>query len=201
MYQVQGDPSLTQVDPVAKKKKVLEELSLNESPFLRCDPQLRREVEDLIGDFLDVFTDEGRAVGRVEDSFFHSFKIQLESGARPVKEGIRPLSHQQKEALKEQLRVWLRDGVIRPGTSPWGSALVPVKKKDGSWRWTIDYRAVNKVTVPDSFPTPRIDSLIDSLGGSAVFSSLDKKCREQAFFGLRPKIGHSTPPPGQFLCT
>ena len=96
------------MDPVAKKRKVLEELSLDESPFLRCDPQLKQEVEDLVGDFLDVFTDEGRAVGRVEDSFFHSFQIQLEAGARPVKEGIRPLSHQQKEALKEQLRVWLR---------------------------------------------------------------------------------------------
>lgn len=138
LYQVQGDPSPNQVDPAVKKKKVLEELNLDESPFLRCDPQLKREVEDLVGDFLDVFTDEGRAVGRVEDSFFHSFRIQLEPGARPVKEGIRPLSHQQKEALKEQLRIWLRDGVIRPGTSPWGSALVPVRKKDGSMRWTID---------------------------------------------------------------
>ena len=65
VYQVQGAPSPTQVDPVAKKKKVLEELSLDESPFLRCDPQLKREVEDLVGDFLDVFTDEGRAVGEV----------------------------------------------------------------------------------------------------------------------------------------
>ena len=46
-----------------------------------------------------------------------------------------------------------------------GADLVPVKKKCGAWRWTIDYRAVNRVTVPDSFPTPRIDSLIDSLGG------------------------------------
>ena len=49
VYQVQGGPSPTQVDPVAKKRKVLEELSLDESPFLRCDPQLKQEVEDLVG--------------------------------------------------------------------------------------------------------------------------------------------------------
>ena len=55
VYQVQGAPFPTQVDPVAKKKKVLEELSLDESPFLRCDPQLKQEVEDLVGDFLVIF--------------------------------------------------------------------------------------------------------------------------------------------------
>ena len=49
---------------MAKKRKVLEELSLDESPFLRCDPRLKQEVEDLVEEFLDVFTDEGRAVGR-----------------------------------------------------------------------------------------------------------------------------------------
>ena len=79
----------------------------------------------------------------------------------------RPLSFQQRESLKAQLQVWLRDGVIRAGNSPWGSALVPVLKKDNMLRWTVDYRLVNRVTVPDSFPTPRIDALLEGLGGSA----------------------------------
>ena len=72
---------------------------------------------------------------------------------------------------------------------------MPVKKKDRSWRWTIDYRAVNRVTVPDSFPTPRIDSLIDSLGGSAVFSSLDAA---QAYHNI--SVSPESQPITAFVC-
>ena len=51
--------------------------------------------------------------------------------------------------------------------------MVPVKKKDGSWHWAVDYRGLNGVTVPDMFPTPYIGQILERLGGSKVFSSLD----------------------------
>ena len=67
----------------------------------------------------------------------------------------------------------LDQGVVRPSTSPWSSPIVMVRKKDGSWRFCVDYRKVNAVTRQDAYPLPRIDATLDSLTGSAYFTTLD----------------------------
>ncbi len=64
-------------------------------------------------------------------------------------------------------------GVIRPSNSPWSSPVVLVRKKDGSHRFCVDYREVNSVTKKDKFPLPRVDDLLDQLGETKYFSSLD----------------------------
>ena len=64
-------------------------------------------------------------------------------------------------------------GVIQPSSSPWASPVVLVRKKDGSLRFCIDYRHLNLVTKPDVFPLPRLDDLLDQLGQSKFFSTLD----------------------------
>jgi len=66
-----------------------------------------------------------------------------------------------------------RNGVIQPSSSPWASPIVLVRKKDGTLRFCIDYRALNSVTKPDPFPLPRIDDLLNQLGKSQYFSTLD----------------------------
>ena len=86
--------------------------------------------------------------------------------AKVHRDKARPLHPQTKEALKEQIEAWLADKVIQPSSSEWASAMVPVKKKDGTWRWAVDYRGLNGVTVPDMFPTPNIGQIMEGMGGS-----------------------------------
>ena len=75
--------------------------------------------------------------------------------------------------LKEQLRDLLEKGFIRPSTSPWGAPVLFVRKKDGSLRMCIDYRQLNKVTIKNRYPLPRIDDLFDQLQGAKCFSKID----------------------------
>ncbi|KAL0561185.1 hypothetical protein IC582_001606 [Cucumis melo] len=74
---------------------------------------------------------------------------------------------------KVQLQELLNKGFIRPSVSPWGALVLFVKRKDGSMRLCIDYRELNKVTVKNRYPLPRIDDLFDQLQGATVFSKID----------------------------
>ena len=72
--------------------------------------------------------------------------------------------------LKEQLQKLLEKSFIRPSTSPWGTPILFVKKKDGTLRLCVDYRELNKVTIKNKYPLPRIDDLFDQLQGVHYFS-------------------------------
>ena len=79
--------------------------------------------------------------------------------------------------LKAQLEELLSKGFIRPSISPWGAPVLFVKKKDGSLRLCIDYRKLNRVTIRNQYPLPRIDELFDQLQGSRVYSKIDLRSR------------------------
>ena len=72
-----------------------------------------------------------------------------------------------------QLEDLLQKSYIRPSVSPWGESVLFIKKKDGTLRLCIDYRELNKITIKNKYPLPRIDDLFDQLQGMRVFSKVD----------------------------
>ncbi|GJT63670.1 putative reverse transcriptase domain-containing protein, partial [Tanacetum coccineum] len=105
--------------------------------------------------------------------FLAHFQIDLVPGAAPVARAPYRLTPSEMKELSEQLQELSDKGFIRPSSSPWGAPVLFVKKKDGSFRMCIDYRELNKLTVKNRYPLPRIDDLFDQLQGSSVYSKID----------------------------
>jgi hypothetical protein len=126
-------------------------------------------LEELLQEFSDVLSGlpEGLPPTRAGDHH-----IRFEPGTTPPASRIYPLSGAQLVELRAQLQELLEKGFVRPSTSPYGAPSLFVPKK-GGWRMCIDYRALNKITVRNQHPLPRIDEMFEQLHGSCVFSKLD----------------------------
>nr|GEZ84228.1 hypothetical protein [Tanacetum cinerariifolium] len=94
-------------------------------------------------------------------------------GAAPVARAPYRLAPSEMKELAKQLQELSEKGFIRPSSSPWGALVLFVKKKDVSFRMCIDYRELNKLTIKNRYPLPRIDDLFDQLQGSSVYSKID----------------------------
>jgi hypothetical protein len=110
--------------------------------------------------------------GRPPDRGFEHV-IELEEGSKPMI--TTPYRHPKKfkDEIEKAIKELLEMGHIRPSSSPFASSVVLVKKKDGTMRMCIDYRALNKKTIKNRYPIPRIDELIDELHGVVYFSKID----------------------------
>jgi hypothetical protein len=99
--------------------------------------------------------------------------IELEEGAKPIISP--PYRHPRmfKDEIEKAIKELLAMGHIRPRNNPFSSLVVLVLKKDGTMRMCIDYRALNKKTIKNRYPIPRIDDLIDELHGAVFFSKID----------------------------
>ncbi|GJW30635.1 putative reverse transcriptase domain-containing protein [Tanacetum coccineum] len=130
----------------------------------------KQEEIVVVRDFLEVFPDDLSGLPPVQEI---EFWIELIPGVMPVAKSPYRLAPSELEELSGQLKELQDKGFIRPSSSPWGAPVLFVKKKDGSFRMCIDYRELNKLTVKNRYPLPRIDDLFDQLQGSQYFSKID----------------------------
>ncbi|KAJ0531230.1 putative nucleotidyltransferase, Ribonuclease H [Helianthus annuus] len=130
------------------------------------------KIEDLpvISEYPEVFPEE--LPGLPPDRQVE-FRIDIIPGAAPITRAPYRLAPTEMKELRTQLDELLAKGFIRPSSSPWGAPVLFVKKKDGSMRLCIDYRELNKVTIKNRYPLPRIDDLFDQLQGASYFSKID----------------------------
>ncbi|GJT29106.1 putative reverse transcriptase domain-containing protein [Tanacetum coccineum] len=136
------------------------------------DKSEKKRLEDvpIVRDFPKVFPEDLPGLPPTRQV---EFQIDLVPGAAPVARAPYRLAPSEMKELSEQLKELSDKGFIRPSSSPWGAPVLFVKKKDGSFRMCIDYRELNKLTVKNRYPLPRIDDLFDQLQGSSVYSKID----------------------------
>ncbi|GJT76481.1 reverse transcriptase domain-containing protein [Tanacetum coccineum] len=139
---------------------------------LACIKADEKKFDDIrvVRDFPEVFPDDLSGLPPVREI---EFRIDLIPGASPVVKSPYRLAPSEMLELSNQLKELQEKGFIRPSHSPWGAPVLFVKKKDGAMRMCIDYRELNKLTIKNRYPLPRIDDLFDQLQGACCFSKID----------------------------
>lgn len=127
------------------------------------------DVQKLLTEFEDAF-EEPKALPP-HRSFDHA--ITPQNNAQPVNSWPYRYSPLQKDEIERQVKEMMHAGLITPSLSPFASLVLLVKKKDGTWRFCVDYRPLNHITIKNKFPLPIADELMDELAGTKVFSKLD----------------------------
>lgn len=134
---------------------------------LRADE--REQLHRLLEKWQRVFARTEEDYGRTDAVYHH-----IPTGeAAPIRQRYRPVPPSLYPEMKELLRGMLEGGVIKESSSPWAAPVVLVKKKDGTWRFCVDYRRLNDITHKDAYPLPRIEESLTGLKGAAWYSTLD----------------------------
>jgi hypothetical protein len=123
-----------------------------------------------LSEYLDVFPADITSLPPEREI---EFSIELIPGAEPVSAAPYRMLPLELKELKSQLEELIQKHFIRPSVSPWGAPVLLVKKKDGSMRLCIDYRQLNKVTIKNKYPLPRIDDLLNQLKGATMFLKIN----------------------------
>lgn len=102
-------------------------------------------------------------------------QLVIKTESAPIKQRYYPLSHALQKIVNEELDKMLADDIVEPSDSPWSSPIVMIRKKSGDWRFCVDYRSLNRVTVPDAYPIPYVSATLDKLRDAKYLSTLDIK--------------------------
>jgi len=129
------------------------------------------QVEQLLDRYQEIFQDPKKLPPeRAYDHTIPLLPMAIPVNARPYR--YSPLH---KGEIERQVREMLDAGLIIPSTSPFASPVLLIQKKDGSWRFCVDYRRLNDMTIKNRFPMPLIEEIIEELAGSCYFTKLDMK--------------------------
>ncbi|XP_027922937.1 uncharacterized protein LOC114180844 [Vigna unguiculata] len=163
---------------------------------IEVEKEERITVIPVVREFEDVFPEEVPGLPPRREV---EFSIDLVPGAGPVSIAPYRMAPAELVELKKQIEELLEKQFIRPSASPWGAPVLLVKKKDGGSRLCVDYRQLNKLTIKNKYPLPRIDDLMDQLHGASVFSKIDLrsgyhqilvKAEDVEKTAFRSKYGH-----------
>lgn len=132
-------------------------------------PEQERSVRELLNEFEDLFANDLSQLGKCKVG---EHRIETQD-APPIKSRAYRRSPDEREFIDDEVEKMMKYGIVRKSTSPWSSPVVLVLKKDGSKRFCVDYRKINKITKIDAYPLPLIDEIFDALGGAQYFSSID----------------------------
>jgi hypothetical protein len=124
----------------------------------------------VVSEFSNVFSEELPGMPLDRDI---KFVIELMPGTAPIYKSSYRMATLELVELKEHIKELIEKGFIHPSSSPWGAHVIFVSKKDGTQRLCVDYCALNKVTVKNKYPLPRIDDLFDQLRSACVFSNIN----------------------------
>ena len=160
------------------------------------DSGSRLEDIPVVKEFPDVFPEDLPCIPPDREI---DFQIELAHGTEPISKAPYRMAPLELKELKVQMEELVSKGFVRSSTSPRGAPVLFVKKKNGSLRLCIDYRELNKVTIRNQYPLPRIGDLFDKLEGARVFSKIDPrlgyhqlKIRSEDFpkIAFRTRYGH-----------
>ncbi|PIK40376.1 hypothetical protein BSL78_22777 [Apostichopus japonicus] len=129
----------------------------------------RKQAQNLLQEFSDVFSANSTDFGRT-NLVTHSIKTD---SSTPIKQRAYRSTPKMREEIQNQCDRLMENDLIEESYGPWSSPIVMIKKPDGTYRFCVDYRKLNKVTVKDSHPLPRIDDTLDALSGNVLFSTMD----------------------------
>jgi hypothetical protein len=140
--------------------------------YIKAESGGEHKLEDIpiVSGYPDVFTEI--TIGLPPDREIE-FTIDLMPGTQPIHKAPYRMAPFELKELKIQLEDLVDRGFIRPSVSPWGAPVLFVKKKDGSLQLCIDYHELNRVTIKNKYPLPRIDDLFEQLKKATIFSKID----------------------------
>lgn len=164
---LQGLPQLS--DPDCDSCSVVQIFNIASDALDFQKPPVDPAVQSLLDEFAEVFAERSDLPPRRACDH----KIPLIPGAQPV--SVRPYRYAPalKDEIERQVSEMLQSGLIQPSTSAFSSPVLLVRKKDHSWRFCVDYRMLNALTVKSKFPIPIVDELLDELSQAQWFSVLD----------------------------
>ena len=131
-------------------------------------PSQQQDLQKLLNEYSDLFVGTEGQLGRTS-----MVKHSITTSEGPIRQPMHWLPVALKDTVDTQVQEMLHHNIVQPSCSPWSSPVVMVKKKDGTWRFCVDYRKLNAVTHHDAYPLPRVDATLESLAGSTLFTTLD----------------------------